>query len=309
MLAKASLLLVVNPAASGLRDGVAERVATALAPAFAVETARTEGRGHATELARAAAERGLETVAVLGGDGAVSEAADGLAHTPTALLALPAGVTNVFARLLGAPADAVSAARNAAARTVLPRAVDLGLVNGRHFLFSSGVGLSAAIMADADATPARKASLGQLHFTATAVSVIARRYLRDPPRLRLRTGDGLELEGITLVAQNAEVLTYLGPRGLRVAPGAGLRTGSLSLTVLRGARVRDVPSLVARVVSGRAGAVLGHPLVQGAPGVHKATVTSVDGSPLPVEADGEHLGDHAEVTYGIAPGALRVLGY
>ena len=47
-----------------------------------------------------AAERGLDAVAVHGGDGTVSEAADGLAHTPTALLPLPAGVTNVFARLL-----------------------------------------------------------------------------------------------------------------------------------------------------------------------------------------------------------------
>lgn len=302
-------LLIVNPTASGLDGSAAERVVVALAPAFAVETVTTEARGHATALARAAAARGVDVVAVLGGDGTVSEAADGLAGTATALTPLPAGVTNVFARTLGARSDPVAAARLLAARVPAARAVDLGLVNGRHFLFSSGVGLSAQIMAEAEAEPDRKASLGQLHFTAAGVSVVARRYLRDPPRLRVQAVDGRTEEGITVVVQNGDVLTYFGPRGIRVCEGAGLRTGSLSLTVLRAARARNVPGVLARLVTGRAASVTAHPLVGALPSTAAATVTSTDGTPLPVEADGEYLGEHVRVEYGVAPGALRVLGY
>jgi hypothetical protein len=33
----------------------------------------------------------------------------------------------------------------------------------------------------------------------------------------------------------------------------------------------------------------------------------VDGAALPVDADGEFLGAHPQVTYGIRPGALRVV--
>jgi diacylglycerol kinase family enzyme len=313
-------LLVVNPNASSLRSQGAERVAAALAPVFALSVVRTEARGHATIIAREAARAGVEVVAVLGGDGTVSEAADGLAGSPTVLVPLPAGVTNVFARSLGGPADAASAAGGLAARAgtgghgrgqgpALPaRAVDLGTVNGRHFLFSSGVGLSAAIMAEAEAAPERKASLGQLHFTAAAVSVLARRYLRDPPRLRLEAG-GRTVEGITVVVQNAEMLTYFGPRRIRVCVAAGLQTGSLSLTLLRSARVRDVPAVLPRIVSGRAEAVVAHPLVEGFPGVAAATIVATDGVAMPVEADGEYLGEHLRVGYGAAPGALQVVDW
>jgi hypothetical protein len=134
---------------------------------------------------------------VLGGDGTVSEAADGLAGSPTVLAPLPAGVTNVFARALGGPPGAIAAAEGLAVRAARHRrhaaplasnAVDLGTVNGRHFLFSSGVGLSAAIMAKAEAAPERKASLGQLHFTAAAVSVLARATCAIPRSCASRPG-------------------------------------------------------------------------------------------------------------------------
>ena len=45
----------------------------------------TEYPGHATELARDAASRGVETVIAMGGDGTVCETAAGLVHTNTSL--------------------------------------------------------------------------------------------------------------------------------------------------------------------------------------------------------------------------------
>lgn len=304
------LLLLANPRASALRAGQLEAVTRILAGGFGVTPVTTEGRGHATGLARDAAGAGYDLVAVAGGDGTASEAAAGLAGSPVALACLPTGVTNVFARSLGIPRTAVAAAeRLVAAATggrLCTRTVDLGLVNGRPFLYMSGVGFSASMTATADDAAHRKAHLGQLHFTAAALSELASRYLRNPPRMRIEAG-GFTAEGVTALVQNSHVLTYFGPREIRVCEGAGLATGSLSLTSLRRARAHEMPSVVGRLVSGRPAAVTAHRQVDAFPGIRSATITALGDAALPVEADGEFLGEHRVVEYGVAPGALRVL--
>ena len=65
--------------------------------------AETNRRGHASRLALAAARPRVDVVVVLGGDGTLNEAANGLVGTETALAALPGGSTNVFARTIGLP--------------------------------------------------------------------------------------------------------------------------------------------------------------------------------------------------------------
>ena len=42
-----------------------------------------------------------------------------------------------------------------------PRRVDTGLVNGRHFVFASGVGLDASVVQLVDSHPRRKARFGE----------------------------------------------------------------------------------------------------------------------------------------------------
>ena len=74
-----------------------------------VTLAETSRRGHATRLAQGAAAAGTEVVVVLGGDGTLNEAANGLAGSPCALAALPGGSTNVFARTIGLPNDPIEA--------------------------------------------------------------------------------------------------------------------------------------------------------------------------------------------------------
>ena len=63
----------------------------------------TEYPGHATELARDAASRGVETVIAMGGDGTVCETAAGLVHTNTSLGIVPAGTGNDFIKTIGTP--------------------------------------------------------------------------------------------------------------------------------------------------------------------------------------------------------------
>ena len=74
-----------------------------------VTVAETARRGHATRLAHGAANDGADGVVVLGGDGTLNEAANGLAGTDTALAPLPGGSTNVFARTIGLPNDPIEA--------------------------------------------------------------------------------------------------------------------------------------------------------------------------------------------------------
>jgi serine/threonine protein kinase HipA of HipAB toxin-antitoxin module len=108
------------------------------------------------------------------------------------------------------------------------------------------------------------------------------------------------------VVQNCRALTYLGPREIRASAGAALDSGALSLTLLRRSRPHDMASVLVSLFLGRAAAVLRHPQVDGVARLQAATVTSVDGDPLPLDADGEFLGLHSRVTYGVRPGALRV---
>ena len=92
---------------------------------------------------------GVDVVVVLGGDGTLNEAANGLAGTDTALAALPGGSTNVFARTIGLPNDpieATGALLDGLGRRAGSSTVGLGSVNGRYFLFHVGIGFDAAVV-------------------------------------------------------------------------------------------------------------------------------------------------------------------
>jgi diacylglycerol kinase family enzyme len=219
-------------------------------------------------------------------------------------------VTNVFARAIGMPRRPLEAADALAAReeagALAARAVDVGTVNGRHFLFTAGVGFTGAMAETAEKAPDRKARLGQLHFAASGILEIARRYLRHPPEM-LVEADGLRDRAVTVVVQNCEALTYFGPRQIRVCEHAGLGTGALSLALLRRTNPADVASVVARLLTGRGSAVERHPQVCTAPGLAGARVRGAGGVALPVDADGEFLGTFPEVVFGVRPAALRVV--
>ena len=81
------LLLVVNSSASSVTARGRVVITKALSADHDVTVAETTRRGHATRLAQGAAADGVDVVVVLGGDGTLNEAANGLAGTDTALAA------------------------------------------------------------------------------------------------------------------------------------------------------------------------------------------------------------------------------
>jgi diacylglycerol kinase family enzyme len=305
---KRRMLVIVNPYATTVSERLKNLVVYALGARYAVEAVETEARDHATELCHEAAEAGYDLVVAFGGDGTVNEAANGLAGSETPLTCLPGGSTNVFCRTLGIPGDVVDATEHllAIADDFQPRRVDLGRVDDRHFVFAAGIGLDASVVERVDSRPHLKASMREWYFTYSAVSTFVRRYLVNPPRVRVEAA-GRSVEGVTVVVQNGDPFTFFRRRPLRVCEGAGLDRGSISLAVLKRATAIELATLVPRIFSGRAESVQRARQVDGFPGVTEARVTAVGDAPFPLEVDGDYLGEREEVAFSVRPGGLAVV--
>ena len=300
--------LIVNPSASGVGRR-SERVVTRVLDGHpGLDVVRTSVPGEATALARAAADEGVSAVVVLGGDGTANEAAAGLVGTRTALACLPGGCTIVYARTLGMPGDLAAAAeRIAARRRPLRRVtVDTGRVEGHVFLFMAGVGITAAVMRAGGRRPELKSRLRGAYFVYGAASALAGVARGGLPAVELEAG-GETLPASTVVVQNADVLSYFGPRAVHACPGSGLTTGTLSAAAGHDTGVSDALGIFGRLASGDARRVASHPRVEVRDGLEALSVTSADGRPFPLEADGTWIGDHLSARFHVQPASLEVL--
>ena len=304
---KRRMLIIVNPYATTVSDRLRHLVVYALQGRFEVDAVDTEAQGHATELCREAAHEGYDVVVAFGGDGTVNEAANGLLGSSTPLTFLPGGSANVFGKMLGIPGELVDATEHllAMADDWHPRKVDLGVVNGRCFTFASGLGVDASVVERVDSNPRLKARLGAYYFTWAALTTFARRYLVHPPRM-VAHADGKTLEGVTTIVQNGSPFTYFQNRPIEVAEGAALDSGALAGCVLHRARPFDMPSIAWRAFS-RHARIARHRHVSSFPALTELTVQSADGRPLPLQVDGDYIGEVAEARYSILPRALHVV--
>jgi diacylglycerol kinase family enzyme len=301
------MLVIANPYATTVSERLKSLVVYALQGRYEVHAVDTEGRDHATLLCRDAAADGYDVVVAFGGDGTVNEAANGLAGSATALTALPGGATNVYCRMLGIPNDVVDATEHLlrAADEWRPRALDLGSVNGRHFLFSSGFGLDAAVVRRVDAHPETKARFRHWYYAAAGLATFAREYVVHPPRIDLEVG-GETVRGVTALVQTGDPYTYFSGHPLHVADDIALDDGTIAGGLLRRSRPYDVPTVLARLFSERR-RVSAHRRVFEWHGAQHALCVSADGRPVPLQVDGDYIGDTVEARYEVLPGALTVL--
>ncbi|MGI8711797.1 MAG: diacylglycerol/lipid kinase family protein [Solirubrobacteraceae bacterium] len=301
------MLVIVNPYATTVSDRLRNLVVYALRGRYDVHAVDTEARDHATVLCRQAAQEGYDVVVAFGGDGTVNEAANGLVGSDTPLCCLPGGRTNVYCRILGIPTDVVDATEHllALASDWRPRRVDVGRVNERHFLFSAGVGLDASVVKRVDAHPRLKVRLGEYYYAWTAARTLHRHYLMHPPRLQAEL-DGETVAGVTAIVQNAEPYTYFGDRSVHMGEGASLDSGDLAGVVLKRASPIDFPTITWRALSERARLVR-HRQVRGFAGLHSLRVRSADERELPLQVDGDYIGDVREAEFSVLPSGMLIV--
>ena len=301
------MLVIVNPYATTMSVRLKHLVVYALQGRYDVEAIETERRGHAIELVTAAVGQAFDVVVAFGGDGTVNEAANGLAGTGTPLTVLPGGSNNVFCKMLGIPNDVVDATEHLLrlADRWEPRAVDLGRVNGRWFTFAAGFGLDASVVERVDAHPHLKARFGAWYYASAAVGVFLRRYVVNPPRIEIETG-GETVRGVSAFFQNGEPYTYFKARPVNLVEGARLDSGDLAGVMLTRARPYDVPTVTFRALSGAA-RIARHRGIHAFAGLREATLRSVDGRPVPLQVDGDHMSDETVAELSVAPGALHVV--
>jgi diacylglycerol kinase family enzyme len=280
--------LIVNPYASRVTPALAERVAATLG---AAETLFSESAGHAVELAR---EVDAEALVVFSGDGGFNEVLNG-ARPETVLGFVPGGGTSVLPRALGLPRDPVEAARTIArGRT---RRIGLGRANGRRFGFAAGVGLDAELIRRMDARGRDETGKrpGDLAFAATALRVLAERRVRFDATLEV-AGHGRA--AFALVA-NADPYSYVGRLPLRLPRGARMEAG-LDLLAPHAFRARSLPGAVSYLLTGRTRLPLIH--------LHdQDRIELTCDVPMPLQLDGEDLGDVVHVLFEAERDAISVL--
>ncbi|MBI5157232.1 MAG: hypothetical protein HZA58_04375, partial [Acidimicrobiia bacterium] len=246
------LLLVANPAASGFTAMLHRSVVTALRPRFDVTPIWPNGPEEAEAAAAAAAAEGIEVVAAMGGDGIVHRVANGVVGSATALAVIPAGTSNVFARLTGHPRRGAAAAIALAASrrvrtlpTVRLHAVGEGGPIARVAVFAAGLGYDADVIHDSDQRPLRKVGAGTIHYARSAIRVAFGGYRRRAPDLAVAV-DGVSGRAVTLIAQVHDHFTYLGRRPLTISP----RGGPAVVTIRRATPLRLL-RVVAAAARGR----------------------------------------------------------
>jgi len=292
-------VLIANPFSSGVTRRRLDDVAAALTRHAEVVVRQTETRGHAVELARDAADD-TDAIVVFSGDGTYNEALNGAAgRVPFGFV--PGGGASVFPRALGLPRDPIAAAVHAGAaldagRT---RSIGLGRVNGRLFCFASGIGFDAEAVRRIDRRgrdlDGRRA--GNAIFAATVAGILFERRFRMPAQL---TVEGHGRTAFLFVA-NGHPYTYAGPFAVTIAADADF-AGGLDFAGPREVSPASLPTLAYRGVRGTLAA---DPRVVAAHDVD-AFVVRCD-RPLPLQVDGEDLGDVTEATFSAERGALDVL--
>jgi diacylglycerol kinase family enzyme len=300
------LLLIANANAHTVTPYRREVIAAALSAQFSLEHVETKNTGHATEVARQAVEDGVDLVAALGGDGTVNEVANGLVGSKVPLAVLPGGMANVFARSLGIPSDPIEATGLLLERSdSLPRRIPLGRIDGRYFVANCGVGLDAAIVRAVERRQRTKRHMGDVFFVWTGLRVYLFGYGRRTPHLELRWGDDLQEHRDRLflaIFQNLSPYTYLRERAMRICPEADL-DGGLDGFAASTLRVRTIFATALK-------AFRPQPKLRGKRLLYVKDqpkfLVKCD-KPMPLQMDGEFIGERDEVLIESVPNALSVL--
>lgn len=181
----------------------------------------TEGKGHATELARTAVTEGVTMVVAVGGDGTVNEVGQGLVGSKTALAIIPTGSGNGLARHLKIPMNFRKAIEfiNQGKRLT----IDTATLNGSFFVNVAGVGFDAYVARKFDQATERG------FFSYFSISTSA--YSRYRPKKYTIMVDGRVYIRRALMVSFANSSQF--GNNTTIAPKASLNDGLIDVCILR----------------------------------------------------------------------------
>ena len=261
------------------------------------EALLSDAPGRVVDLTRSAVAAGAELVVVVGGDGTVNEAVNGLLPdgAECELAVVPCGTGDDFARTFGIPTKTEEALAVAAGGQA--RQVDVGRArfgsdeSERYFANFAGAGISGGIAQRGEVT-SRRLGARAAYFWAT-IAVFAR-WKNVPMTIE---ADGQKREGRMLEVIAANGAYAAG--GMRIAPDASPDDGQFDVVLIGDVSKLDFMTTFPKIYRGKH---VGHPKVD----VLKARSVSVTAeTPLPVVLDGEQPGT-TPVRFEILPRALKL---
>jgi len=253
----------------------------------------TNAPGDATRIAHNAANNGTSDVVVVGGDGTINEAIQGMAGTKARLAIIPRGTGNVLARELGLPLESEKAAdvviRSKTREVHFGVAIDERTDTRRYFLLMAGIGLDASVVTNVQ--PSLKKRFGKAAFWLSGLSHLAN---WSPRAFHVEINDET-LSATFVTIGNAA--TYGG--ALAITPGAEIDKPEFEVCIIQTtSRLRYLRLLSHAIRSG---------LSEQKEGVRFLKATSVRAfGDAPVQVDGEVIG-HLPMRFEIAPYSLEVI--
>lgn len=236
----------------------------------------TAAEGDATVAAKQAVERGFDLIVAAGGDGTLNEVVAGVSafdERPQIGL-IPTGTTNDFARALRIPRDIDDAVDIILRGETIP--VDVGTMNGRHFINIAGGGRMTELTYD---VPSKlKTVLGQLAYYLKGIEMLPS--IRSSP-VRIEY-DGEVFDGEAMLFLIGLTNSVGGFE--KLAPGSSINDGKFTLLILKKCNIAEFIRVVSLALRGEH---LGDPLVISSK-AEKITITSSE--EVLLNLDGEYGG-------------------
>lgn len=296
------VLLIANYHAGAMSEGAREAIGRELSAEFELEIAETEQPRHATELARAAAEQG-QAVLALGGDGTVNEVAQELIGGDVPLGILPAGTTNVIARGLGIPNDPVEATAFVVERlkSRKTRRIGVGQIDGHYFVANAGMGLDGEVVKRTEGNPRARGRLKDWVFLQNVMLTALTRYARAEPAITMEVEGANAVRTLLVICCNLHPYTYFKRWAVDVCPFTR-PSGGLDFLGVTALPFSAIPRITYSVLRSRSH--IRWPLASYHVDAAHATLTA--DRPMPVQIDGEFVGDLDEAIIRRVPDALEV---
>lgn len=290
------MLFIVNKTAgSGAAEEKFEYVTARLDELGVEYSVRfTARKGHATDIALAAAEKGESMIVAVGGDGTVREVASALIFSDTVLGILPFGTGNDLVKPLGIPTEPEEALTVLLKGSV--RSMDACRANGQCFFNIAGIGFDVDVLVETERYKAKHKSGMLPYFLGIVSSLVHKKAI--PLRI---TVDGEVTEGKMLLV-NAANGTHFGG-GMKVAPDADPFDSYFDVIMVKYVGLLRFVCLLPGFIKGKHVKVKKIVTVKTA---RRVRIEACDGREYPIQLDGE-IDEVTPVDFELLKGAVRII--